>query len=682
MAESSNREELHLISKGLYRIVSDVIGPECIVKLRRQRYEVRDLLENCDTAKPTITIISGSMSEGFDFKSSDFDIMYLDKNADVCTNYNRFYMQNLKSTSLFLMDNEECSPGFTLLNCLACDRNNETIFNCLVRKGDAMYLSSKAIRETFMSFSTTELHGPCQTDSTLDKEADYAYTVRCPTWSEQATCFVLRSLQRGWPSKEVLKDICNDGCLFVPINSKQQTCIDLTDLEWRMSFSLAEKKIVYSMNHCQFLCYGLTKLFLNEVIKKCPHINDLLCSYFMKTAVFWEITEHPSDWSIQTFLFKFWNVFRRLIKWVQAGYCPIFFIPENNMFYGKICGDKQRMLLSALRDLYAEGYWCLLRCSSLNKHFTMIISQPDIALMLSCNEEEYLSESYIERERLWVIKQFDRPFPTDDVRRITSILHNTVNINTETELMMCTVRLRVNFLLQKYSESLLLSSKLPSRHFTRNRKQYITLKGANRMQVRSKTYLCMNYLNYAKCTYMSGNYHKTIYMLHFIKHKLQSQPYMYEWSLDDDIVMATRRQGMSYDTLINSFIVSHVEMDSVTTIEELHLECHAKREHTGSNLFFIPPLVFINFMLILCYTRIGDFHRRIDMLEELHTLLHHDDGYHIHLLHKAISMEILGICQQICGDHQAAFQSYINALEDKFNYFKEATKVRINSLYN
>ncbi|KAK3086752.1 hypothetical protein FSP39_022849 [Pinctada imbricata] len=351
------------------------------------------------------------------------------------------------------------------------------------------------------------------------------------------------------------------------------------------------------------------------------------------------------------------------------------------MFYGKICGDNQRMLLSALRDLYAEGYWCLLRCLSLNKNLTMIISQPYIH-MVSCNEEEYLTESYKERKRLEVIYQFDIPVTTDDVRTITSILHNTVNINTETELMICTVRLRVNFLLQKYSESLLLSSKLPSRHFTRNRKQYLTRKGAYRMQVRSKTYLCMNYLSYAKCMYLSGNYHKIIVMLHYIKRRLHSQPYMYRWSLDDEIIMAARQRGMPYDTLIKSFIVSNVKMDTLLSIEELQLECLAQLGHIGGDVLYIPPIVFINFMLILCYTRIGDYLRRYDILEELLILLHHDNGFHIFTMRKAISWEILGICQQICGDHQSAFQSYINALNDKFNYFKEATKVRINSLYN
>lgn len=32
--------------------------------------------------------------------------------------------------------------------------------------------------------------------------------------------------------------------------------------EWRISFSQAEYKFVCAMNHCQFLTFGLLKLFL------------------------------------------------------------------------------------------------------------------------------------------------------------------------------------------------------------------------------------------------------------------------------------------------------------------------------------------------------------------------------------------------------------------------------------
>ena len=91
--------------------------------------------------------------------------------------------------------------------------------------------------------------------------------------------------------------------------------------------------------------------------------------------------------------------------------------------------------------------------------------------------------------------------------------------------------------------------------------------------------------------------------------------------------------------------------------------------------------MFLNFLvLILCYTRLGENHRRIHILEDLHSLVHNDDDYHISRIFKAISWEILGICQQICGDRHGALQSYQHALDDHYNDFKHATLVRIISL--
>ena len=71
----------------------------------------------------------------------------------------------------------------------------------------------------------------------------------------------------------------------------------------------------------------------------------------------------------------------------------------------------------------------------------------------------------------------------------------------------------------------------------------------------------------------------------------------------------------------------------------------------------ISPLVYLNFLLFLSYTRLGENHRRIQILEELHTLVYYDDGYHILARIKAISWEILGVCQHIIGDYQNALIS-------------------------
>ncbi|KAK3087754.1 hypothetical protein FSP39_010197 [Pinctada imbricata] len=680
MAALSVDDELSLISRGLYRIVSDIVGPECIVVLRRQEWDISDAFSNCISNKKRTRVMSGSKAEGFDFKSSDFDFMFIDRNAIVCTSDIHITSQMHCTPTLLIIETENVSPGFAFIRCQRY-QNNAMLKRALVLRSTGIYLSSKKIRESFMSTSMSSCHGPCQTSTLLGCERDSAYTLSCRFWPKEAISFVHRSLRRGWPSYETLMQICKDGCLLVPINSKQQQYSDMTDLQWRISFSLAEKKLVYSMNHSQFLCYGLSKLLLNEVLKKASPNEDLLCSYFMKTAVFWEISEDRNDWSPSNFLSKFWKVFCRLIRWVSIGYCPNFFIPENNMFQGKIFGETQVTLLGTLRDLYIDGYWSLLRCPSLYEDLSLLITRPEIAYILSCDESEYVPSSKIMLERLRFILTFDLSIGVTNREEILRIMINMLSmLNTQSVDIMCTVRLRVNYLLQTYSQKAFLSQNSSYFNKSRNRIMHNDFKTAQAILCRTKTFFCMNYFILIQHIYMAGNYHRTIEMIHYTRHKLQSQSYMYTWTLNGDIIMAALQRGMSYDTVAKSLIVSEIAMYEDTSNEELKLECLALEQTVGACLLSIPPLVFLNFLLILSYTRLGENYRRYDILDELHTLLYHDDGNHIRILHRAISWEILGICQQLCDDPHGAYQSYLHALDNDFNYFKQATVERIISL--
>ncbi|KAK3088860.1 hypothetical protein FSP39_024676 [Pinctada imbricata] len=681
MAASSVVDELSLTSRGLYRTVSDIVGPECIVVLRRQKWDIWNAFSNCDSYKKETRVLSGSMAEGFDFKSSDSDFMYIDRNAIVFTGDSHITTLMYNTPTILIMETETVSPGFAVIRCLRYDQNNTILKRSLVLRGTGVYISSKHTRESFMSTSMSTCHGPCQTRTILGYDEDDAYTLRCPVWPKQAMSFVYRSRQQGWPSYDTLTQICRDGCLLVPINSKQQQYSDMANLQWRISFSLAEKKLVYSMNHCQFLCYGLSKLLLNEVLKKASPNKDLLCSYFMKTAVFWEMSEDRSDWLDSNFLSKFWKVFCRLIRWVSIGYCPNFFIPENNMFQGKIYGFTQITLLDTLRDLYMDGYWSLLRCPSLHDSISKLITQPEIAYTLSCDELEYVPLPMIEMHKLRVMLQFDGSIHVTKKEEIIKILIKTLlMMKTDSAELRCAVRIRINHVLQAYAQNLFLSPKPTYFNKSRNRMMYNDYKAAKTILCRTQTHFCMNYFILIQQMYMTGNYHRAIEMIHYTRHKLQSQLYMYEWTLDDDIILAVLQQGMSYDTVVKYSIVSDINMYENTVIEELKLECLAFTQTAGGCLLSIPPLVFLDFLLILSYTRISENRRRYDILDELQTLLYHNDGHHINTIHKAISWEILGICQQLCGYLHGAYQSYIHALDDEYNYFKKATVARINSL--
>ncbi|KAK3100324.1 hypothetical protein FSP39_018144 [Pinctada imbricata] len=358
---ASTNEEKIRISKGLY--TNHAIGQEYVVRSRRQQYDLPSFLFH-NEAEYTC-FISGSRAEGFHFKSSDIDAMLIHRTVLVIDSELRMVSKNVCFPIHFLMENDNAPPGFTLLKCIryVSRTDDPDIDETLVIRGDSKYMSSKGAQQIHLMYRNTTSHGPCRKGTMYGIEYDLAYTLICPFWPKQAHSFIHRSIHKGWPTTDELRDICKEGCLLVPIDSKQSYSSDHADLEWRISFSLAEKKLVYSMNHCQFLCNGLMKIFLNEVLKEIPETDtetgNVLCSYFKKTAVFWEISENVNDWSTRDFLNRFLNVFHRVIRWVEEGYCPNFFIPEQNMFYGKIYGRRQRELMFRLRSLYDEGIMCL-----------------------------------------------------------------------------------------------------------------------------------------------------------------------------------------------------------------------------------------------------------------------------------------------------------------------------------
>jgi len=115
---------------------------------------------------------------------------------------------------------------------------------------------------------------------------------------------------------------------------------------------MAEKQLLHAMNYTQILCYALLKLSLKNIIDRNDKVKGLLCSYFMKTALFWLSEE------ISTYTFQLQNLFHcyflcldKLITWLKCCYCPNYFIPEHNMFRGKINRSNSRELLNVLDRL-------------------------------------------------------------------------------------------------------------------------------------------------------------------------------------------------------------------------------------------------------------------------------------------------------------------------------------------
>lgn len=214
-------------------------------------------------------------------------------------------------------------------------------------------------------------HGPCSSGTLGYLEYDEAHCFASDYWPPSANHGIDRS--HSWPQKHVRDSIISAGYHFVAIGHKNG---NHADNEWRISFSQAENKLVYLINHTQLLTYGLLKTILKEVINAgLKDENKLLSSYHIKTVVFWAIQQNPlHNWCPQSMLDGLLICDKFLIRCVYKGVCPNIFIPQNNMFLNKINGSAQTELFDRLQEFYDRGITSLLRlCSFLRPYVDILI---------------------------------------------------------------------------------------------------------------------------------------------------------------------------------------------------------------------------------------------------------------------------------------------------------------------
>lgn len=315
-------------------------------------------------------MVSGSHREGFRLNGSDIDHMFW-CNYRVIWNFVQSHFYNIQRQKVIICDSSESPPGFTLL-VLPTEESNCSLLPTSVKINRRIYISSSKFRKMTVKRGCA-IHGPCGTVRFGNLEYDFADCFASDFWPPSASSWIYRCHQ--WPPVHVVNEIVSNGCHFVAIGHRLG---NHADDEWRISFSQAENRLVYSMNHTQFLTYGLLKLFLKEIINEGLREEDkLLCSYHMKTVVFWAIQQNVlSHWGSQNILACFWVCFKLLLKCVYDGVCPNFFIPLNNMFWGKIHGGVTTNLFKQLYGLYKKGISLLFHSRSIRSYIIDTLCNP------------------------------------------------------------------------------------------------------------------------------------------------------------------------------------------------------------------------------------------------------------------------------------------------------------------
>ena len=663
-------EDLALISCGLYKVVGGELGTENVVDMRRRVMALEQSLRTAEmSSSPALedTILSGSMCEGFRFASSDRDLMWVCRGIRVLFSLPG-ECQNNNEQTLLIAERNTTKPGFVLLRRL----NHSTyprVTRAVVTHGDIYYVASQKWRDAAVATkSYLTPHGQCSTTVAGTTEVDFAECIKSDKLPEEAHCFVRRLHKTGWPSTSTLHKIVSGGCHFVAIGAKESP----TELiEWRISFSATEKILIHSMNHVQFLCYGVLKIFLKEAIDINTEIKGLLCSYFLKTSLFWEISTNSLVWNASHFLSCFWICLQRLLDWISNEYCPNIFIPENNMFAGKINGAARSLLLSYLVPLYQEGYYCLLRCPSLQHALYAIIQRPLLATMADTTDEEEKCQVEIKLIlEVWNSKPGFSMIKIEITRQIQDL--DNIIFTNDAEFELEILHLWRNYCVQNLCIfSCIGDSDRADEDAVRSRQSSMT----TMPMVDATRHLLYRALHY----YRRWMYHDAINLLKEAKVTLQHPHLMYVWILNVAKYRAAGGEHTSLTQMTKEIVPWPVLLDTNVTITELALEHHAADNHSTDQIA-IPPLVYANFICFLSYQQMGRTPEAGSVLQELSILVQYDTGYLIPESCQAISWQILGICQEMSGDHRGAYKSYTNALLQEYCDIGQATLTRIKNL--
>lgn len=485
------------------------------------------------------------------------------------------------------MDTSDTKPGFTKLKLFNILHKYPRHMNqCIeIVKGET-YISSKLFRENNLPDGMI-IHGPCH--SAQDETYDLARSFRCREWITPAHQWIFRS-RSLWQDHRLVMSVVKKGVLFVPIG-----CFGSMneDLEWRISFSMAEKQLIFSFSNTQLLCYALMKIILKDIIKK-KH-GDLICSYFLKTILFWLFEESsPSEWNPGNMISCFTNCLRRLIYCVEYKTCLHYFIPKNNLFEGRFTDYQHKFLLDTLHAIY-HSLWTYVFHTATFQCFreAQRISSPlyFTASSLSC----------------FLYAKLATRFKQSTNRKL--LINRIININDKEF---------TTYMMSLFSSNWMQSP--DGYDFTeRNKYQY------KQYQISLHCFKAGLYANtisvwslLASLFYKNKRFNECIYIINYTLSKYTPDKIMLRWenSLSDQTYFQKVKEAVG---LLLTF--KHLIINSVWFTEPYYLlpvELTPLIQRAGfRNICIIPSVVYLNMLSFLCLHHLEDHRGKLNALRDL-----------------------------------------------------------------
>ena len=618
------------------------------IRIRQTIFLIKDKIHNkVDTDITHVS--SGSLAEGLDLPGSDLDLMIVLNGVHIIQNVK--HMNRSDRYTTLLMEDDMKFPGFSRLKLIDTG-DSRYIFNspeCFVETSNGMFFSNLSFIRKIIEVNINlkqSAHGPCLSDK--DESLDIAICFHLHSWPRQAEQWIHRHRPGQWPPDILIDEIVNYGCILVPIGPKE---IENSELLWRISFSMAEKQLSHSMNYTQILSYALLKLSVKNIIGRNDKVKGLLCSYFTKTAVFWLSEE------ISINIFQLQNLFNcyflcldKIITWVKCCYCPNYFIPEHNMFRGKINRSNNRQLLNVLERL-RNGERTIL---SINALFSTeaVLQESCIKLELFCYQV-ITNVINVDLEKEYTLLSFMNSLATSQSSSILSGIckyyYTMISQN----------------IAQKFPFP---NTNIPNAHVIRRYHKH--LHDSTRSDAVS------GWLLYASFYYVLGQYNTTLKIIDLVLSRCTPDMILLHKTnyTKTDIKYYKQNVGCSNITLNEKMRLATI--CNVCYLKQSTLIPQELKPEVQDGSFNVPPIVMSHCLRFLCYHHFYDIVNRQQALRDLYLIITERRFVMRHALSN--SLTILGVCNEIAGDKEAAYYCYDTALQNEYTICRTATKRKVN----
>ncbi|XP_060554565.1 uncharacterized protein LOC132715571 [Ruditapes philippinarum] len=323
-------------------------------------------------------IFVGSLCEGIGMSwCNDLDVLHINHSVICCKNST--FTENDKV--IFKMEQIKAPAGYTYLKLLSNGTDPatyESLEYAIDKRKSEKYLSSKLFvtKEKYafhykkgslfhkITYYKSQ-HGPAipthfnlhwilkKIHSSMninDLKMDFVRAFPCQPDDEILDAWKSRDRKCGWPRQETIAHVMSLQVYVVPVGQKGSRN---EDLQWRISFTLAETHLIQAFNNTQTKVLVLMKLIAKHILQ--PLCSEIT-SYVVKTVMLWQAERMDQNaFCVENLLSRLMDALTSLKSAVENKNLPSYMIPQKNLLENKIDTKEQGLVLRKLKELESNG---------------------------------------------------------------------------------------------------------------------------------------------------------------------------------------------------------------------------------------------------------------------------------------------------------------------------------------